>query len=347
MSTAPAESTTVVEYQPDDATEAIQAALDGPSKEVIIPYVGRPWTVQPLHLRSNKSVVIQPNVILAAKPDSFHGKYDCLLRGDEVFNCSIHAFGAILRMRRDDYTNPDNYDVSEHRHCLGLFSCRNIAVYGLSAQAAGGDGIYVGSVFQTTRKPSDRVSIKDCHCQDNYSQGMSIVSGVDIDVSRCTFEASVGTPPQCGLDIEPAFPEDKVDHVAIIACRASYCRGGGFSIQLQALTAASNVFHIILQSCWTAHQSSHSLLTVLPPYHQPRGIINLSDCVFEASNGFAWYGRWPLASEVDLRLDNCTWSRLDGKHPTVALERSASQGLIQADSIQFDSCTLLHPEPTQ
>ena len=50
-----------------DCTAELQAALDSGARAVLVPYLGRPWPITPISLRSNQVVTLAPNVELVAK----------------------------------------------------------------------------------------------------------------------------------------------------------------------------------------------------------------------------------------------------------------------------------------
>ena len=116
-------------FDPNDATDILQGALDLPSLRRLtidyppVPHAGAVstpktptahndaavrWIVRPLTItRSNVVVVLQENVVLMAKRDEYHGNTDSLLTLDKVDNVSlIGQTGSRLEMRRADYAVP-------------------------------------------------------------------------------------------------------------------------------------------------------------------------------------------------------------------------------------------------
>ena len=63
-----------------DPTAALQAAFDSKARRVVIPYMGKPWIVRPLRLRSNQEIDIAPGVVILAKRGEFQNLQDSYLR---------------------------------------------------------------------------------------------------------------------------------------------------------------------------------------------------------------------------------------------------------------------------
>ena len=93
-------------FKPDDATDAVQAAINSGAKRVVVPYVGQPWIVRPLRLRSHLELIFEPGVMLLAKKGEFRGGGDSLLSAFDKEDITIRGYGAILRMRKTDYQHP-------------------------------------------------------------------------------------------------------------------------------------------------------------------------------------------------------------------------------------------------
>lgn len=159
-------------FDPEDATEALQAAIDSGVPKLIIDNVGAPWIIsRTINLRSNQEIVFEKGVVVEAKQGAFLGKGDCLFLAALQRNITLIGYGATLRMRKLDYTKPP-YEKAEWRHVLSIRSCDNVRVYGLTLASSGGDGIYLGVAKRGV--PCSNIHIKDVTCIDNYRQGISV-----------------------------------------------------------------------------------------------------------------------------------------------------------------------------
>jgi hypothetical protein len=93
-------------FNREDSTEALQAAINSGAKTLIVPFMGDPWIVRPLQLRSQQEIILEPGVLILAKKGEFQGGGDSLFSAVGQSNLVIHGYGATLRMHKRDYQNP-------------------------------------------------------------------------------------------------------------------------------------------------------------------------------------------------------------------------------------------------
>ena len=85
-------------FDPDDSTAALQGAIDSHAKRVRVPYMGAPWIVRPIALRSDQEIDFDPGVVILAKKGEFRGPGDSLFTATGVNNLTLRGYGATLRM---------------------------------------------------------------------------------------------------------------------------------------------------------------------------------------------------------------------------------------------------------
>lgn len=66
-------------FDQEDATAALQAAINSGAKKVIVEKMSSPWIVKPLNLASNQEIVFQEGVVLLAKKGEFKPRTASLL----------------------------------------------------------------------------------------------------------------------------------------------------------------------------------------------------------------------------------------------------------------------------
>lgn len=233
----------------DDATAALQGAIDSGAPRVRVPFIGRPWVVRPITLRGNLELEFAAGVVVEAKPGEFRGGGDSLFRAVDVTNLVVRGYGATLRMRKRDYQNPP-YSKAEWRMGLSLTGCRDVRIEGLRIESTGGDGLYVGS--SARNRWCEQVVLRDCVCHDNHRQGLSVISAVNLLVEGCTFSATAGTPPAAGIDLEPDEPDERLVNCVIRDCRVLDNSGNGILVWLKPLTARSEPVSIRFENCHVA-----------------------------------------------------------------------------------------------
>ena len=233
-------------FDPDDATEAIQAAIRSPARKVVIPVMPSPWVIRPIELRSNLELEFQTGVLVIAQPGEFRGGGDALFRAVDQTNLVVRGYGAELRMRKRDYQQSP-YPPAEWRMGLNFTGCRNVRVEGLKIRSTGGDGIYVGS--SRKQRWCEDVVVRDCVCDDNHRQGISVISAVNLLVERCTFSGTAGTAPEAGIDFEPDEPDERLVNCVVRQCQIVNNQGNGILVYLLPLTRESSPVSLRFEDC--------------------------------------------------------------------------------------------------
>jgi hypothetical protein len=275
-------------FDPEDATEALQAAIDSGAPKVVVENMGRPWIVsRTINLRSNQEIVFEKGVIVEAKKGAFLGKGDCLFLAALQRNITIIGYGAVLRMRKLDYTQPP-YEKAEWRHALSIRSCENVRVFGLTLASSGGDGIYLGVAKRGV--PNSNIHIKDVVCVDNYRQGISVISAENVLMENVVMRDTSGTPPMAGIDFEPNDPTEVLSNIVMRNCVVQNNSGDGFAFYLHNLNSTSRPISIRLEGCRSiGNRRSVSISVGNSKEKTVSGVIEFVDCKFEGSEGTGIY----------------------------------------------------------
>lgn len=339
------ENVVVVSSEPGkgDGTNRIQNAVDSGATEVVIPYIGRPWVVEPIRLRNNVTLRFEPGVVLLAKEGSFLGKHDSMLVLHEVDNVHISGYGATLRMRRDDYRG-DRYEKGEWRHGVDMKGSSRITVEGLTIEESGGDGVYVGPTWDNRRVHCRNIKVVNCVMKKNYRQGMSIISGENVLVENCVFRDTGGTNPQAGLDIEPGSHRDKIVNIHVKNCRSINNVGSGFLLPLVRSDKRSSPVSVLIENCLADGSQSH-LVAVNVGERPCVGQVVFRNCTFKDTNFAGLRGQWDSVPDAfQLRFENCRWMDVAKRYNrspfsmdlTTARGESSTAGVFFSDSILFD-----------
>ena len=237
-----------------DSTAYVQAAIDSGAAKLIVEKMSSPWVVTPLKAASNQHIVLEPGVVLLAKRGEFVGRSDRLFAVDGVENVRITGYGATLRMRRDDYASGKDgkgrdYRRGEWRHTLSVSGSRNVVIEGLTLEESGGDGIYISS--PTPEKTSRDVVIRDCVCDRNHRQGISVISAENLLVENCVFKNTKGTAPEDGVDFEPNNPSDRFVNCVFRNCVSENNAGNGFELALSQSRNTTTPCSIRFENCRT------------------------------------------------------------------------------------------------
>jgi len=322
-----------------DSTESIQGAIHSGAKTVIIPNVGRPWIVRPIRLASNQTIVLEQGVVIMAKENAFQGMYDCLFLGLEVDNVELRGYGAVLRMRKADYAG-SHYRKSEFRHTLSFRGASNVKILGLTLQSAGGDGIYLGPTWDDRRIPCRNIEIRECICDDNHRQGISVISAEALRIEKCVFRNTDGTRPKAGLDLEPANARDVLQDIVIRDCVSEANKGAGFLVNLARLDASSKPVSILFDKCVVRSSYGPSIRAHVGT--GTRGAVEFRDCECFDTTYPGLFIEWEKPSSATLRFVRCRWERVARRrtHRPLSLTVAARAGRVE-----FESCRVIDDRP--
>jgi len=205
-----------------DDTAAIQRAIDavaGSGGTVEIPngtYMinatareGRSGLV----LASHMTLSLAPRAVLKAFPSA--SQTYSIVTLDRATDVTIQ--GGALQGDRDTHQGL----AGEWGMGLSITSSSRILVQGLTVSDCWGDGFYVA-------KACSALTFSKVVADRNRRQGISIVGGEDILVKASTFKNTQGTPPECGIDVEPNAGET-VTRLVIVDCTVTGNRGGGIA----------------------------------------------------------------------------------------------------------------------
>lgn len=270
-------------FDPEDSTAALTAAIASRVPRLIVDRMPSPWiTGKTLNLVSNQEIVFEEGTELLAKAGEFKGPGDVLVCLRDIENVTLRGLGngATLRMRKADY-HTDAYQKAEWRHALSILSSRNIQVLNLKLAESGGDGIYLG-VCKKGSYPTDIV-IKDCVCDGNNRQGISVIAGINVLVENTKLINTKGTPPEAGIDFEPNKADEPIRNFVMRNCHSENNAGGGYVHYLPNMKTPAGPLEITFEKCFSRNDKHSAFVlhvangegATLP------GKVVLRDCVFE------------------------------------------------------------------
>lgn len=268
-------------FRAEDATSALQSAIDSRASRVVVDKQTTPWIVDEIRLRGNQEVFFEPGVEVLAKQGSFQATSASLFTANDCENLRLIGPGATLRMRRDDYAKPP-YKKGEWRHVLNLLGCKDVLVQGLTLAESGGDGIYVARGH--SRKQSVNVTVRNVVCDRNYRQGVSVISAENLLIEDCVLRNTAGTAPAAGIDFEPNLADERLVNCILRNCRIEDNRGVGIAIYAVPLDGTSADMSIRCEGCVTRGTNDRSsiIYTANGGTNGPvKGSIEFTDCRFE------------------------------------------------------------------
>jgi hypothetical protein len=301
----------------EDSTEALQGAIDSGAKRVIIPNMARDWVVRPIKLAGNQELLFEEGVVIAAKRGEYRGRGDTVLSAHDLENLVIRGYGARVRMQKEDYIvgkvlvdlgwdrwfGP--YEKAEWRTPLSLRGCSNVKVFGLTLCDSGGDGIYIdgGSKIRFCRD----IYLRDVVCDNNYRQGISIISVDGLLVENSAFSNTWGTPPSSGVDIEPDSPDQVVRNVVFRNCTFNDNYGDGIELFLTNMRKEeSGEISVLCENCRVTSNRGAGIRVSKVRDEGPEGLIEFRNCVVENTEGYGLKVQDKSADRARVRFVNCS-----------------------------------------
>lgn len=267
-----------------DSTEALQNAINSGVPKLIVDNMGSDWIIgKPLHLVSNQTIIFEDGVVIQAKKDAFHKKNDSLFNGNKINNFALIGKGnATFRMRRADYDNPKLYSKAEWRMGIKLVDCSDVIIRGLSITETGGDGLYLGA---SRNGYNHNVLIENCHFDNNYRLGMAVISAENLMIRNCTFNATLGTNPNSGIDFEPNHAGQRLVNIVVEdSVFNDSTKGDGIHFFLSNLDGDSKPISITFNRCRIKGNARGMLSTTIRGKETSnllQGTITLNNCYFD------------------------------------------------------------------
>ena len=337
-----------------DATEALQGAIYSGAKEVVVPYMAKPWVIRAVAFKSNQKVFFEPGVEIIAKEGEFKGKWDCLFTLKDLENVEISGYGAQIKMRKSEYTEQNGYVKSEWRHGFNVSRCKNVRIAGLTVSSTGGDGIIIGAAKYDENPYSTDVVIKDVRCDDNHRQGISVIGAVNLLIENCVLENTRGTAPSAGLDVEPSNPKQLIVNCVIRNCISRNNDGTGFIVYM-GHSEKKNDMSVLFENCLTEANKGFGLSVGALKDDGSGGEIKFVNCVVRDNVGAGVYVYDKSVDAAKVKFINCSFKDValgeSGASPEAVnpsenkLDAAPIHIYLRRDSftkkhggVEFDSC---------
>ena len=332
-------------YNVEDSTEIIQRALDSGAPTLVFDRQAGPWITRPLVARSNQELVFEDGVELLAKKGEFHGIRDYLFRCEGVSNLVIRGLGpkgGTFRMHKRDYQKPP-YARSEWRYTLRLCGVENVHVENMRFVSSGGDGIVIGAF---KGKSAKNVVIRNCVCDDNHRQGISLCGGEDILIENVVLSNTCGTPPQAGIDFEPDHPTEKLARITLRNVLSKDNAGSGFDFYFANMRDWSEPVSITLDNCRAEGNRTSVSLTADNKHDTGvvKGLVTFTDCAFSGARSRAVSLCGIPSGAADVLFSNCIISNAAPDSQTADVSFAAGtprQGM--PDGVRLTNLTVFQP----
>ncbi len=237
-------------YDKEDATKAIQAAIDSGVKKVVIDNVGSDWVVAPIQLRSNLEIVLNDGVVLRRKPGAFvYQDSRGRLRGRILFqmtdlqNVTFRGIGSAKIVGEElpygiaiqASTHTFNIEGSYQNDPAKKTNSKNISIVNLTVCPSGGDVVRICGCEQ--------ILLDRLQAIRGYRQGISITGDcIDLKAVNCKFNDTAGSAPMAGIDIEPNYDSARLENLVFEDCEFVNNELSGVCVSNNSNMAASITF---------------------------------------------------------------------------------------------------------
>jgi hypothetical protein len=289
-------------------------------KKLVVDKQQSAWVSLPLFAVSNQHIVFEPGVMLLAKRGAFKGRNDRLLSVDKVQNVKITGYGATLRMWREDYAKGAGYRRGEWRHALSVSGSRNVIVEGLTLEDSGGDGVYISTAG--VENSSRDIVIRDCVCNRNHRQGVSVIAAKNLLIENCVFKNTRGTAPQDGIDFEPNNDGESFENCVVRNCLSENNAGFGFELAMAHSRAATPPCSILFENCKSVGDKCGVKVRTRVKASEgdyPTGNITFRSCAFERTQYNAVEIQQNPENGLKLSFEKCSFRKIGCIDPDVPL----------------------------
>lgn len=320
-------------FDKNDATAALQKAIDSGAKKLIVDNTGSPWIIGPIKLVSNQEIIFEDGVIVQAKKGLFKQLNDCLFLAGGKENIILCGEGkVILKMNKKDYQDLKVYKHSEWRHTISLMSTKNVTIKNLVIESSGGDGLYLGAGGKQNGC-LDTV-VENCEFLDHHRQGISIISAENFIAKNCKFNNTSGTPPACGLDFEPNTPKEYLVNCILENCEFNNNDMAGAFAHLVNLTDESRPVSISFRNCsFINNLNGVGACANMPGRGKGlKGEMNFVNCIIEGAKEMPVYFSSLEENSVKITFKNCVIKdKVSAKTPVISLSSNSPEDFGNLD----------------
>ena len=332
-------------FDPADSTAALQAAINSGARKLVVENTGSPWITDKLHLAGNQEIVFEKGAVVQAKRGAFKGTGDSLFSASSKTNITLTGYGAMLRMWKQDYDDKAQYKHAEWRHVLDLHSCSRVRIAGLTLADSGGDGIYLGVARKGV--PCSDVVIRDVVCDNNYRQGISVISARNLLIENCVLKDTWGTAPEAGIDFEPNHESEELSNCIMRNCVSENNRGDAYTFYLRPLRAESKPISVRIENCRsTGCRRSACFVTANDSDTAGvKGTMDFINCKFTSAQQCGISVGDKPASGARVSFVNCHVINAATNQPATAPISLSSSSSATEDlgNIRFADCTITDP----
>lgn len=285
-----------------DHSATLQKILNNDKyRNVFFPKASTSYRIKTLRIYSNSTLTFEDGTVVEGT--GALGTYERMMMVYDASNITIKGINCVFKDHRENYTS------GQFRHIFSIEGATNVVIEGMSAENGGGDGFYIGAA--SVKKFCENVKLINVRANNNRRQGITVVSGKNIEMTNPVASNSNGEAPGAGIDIEPGSADFILEGIRINNPRTSGNTGSGIIISPGALVNTGKTVDITV----TNHEDDASaygflVSTVKGPL---AGSVTISNSIWRNSrfSGFVsrnWSDRGPLVKVLQSSVINANTS---------------------------------------
>ncbi|TLV00777.1 right-handed parallel beta-helix repeat-containing protein [Dyadobacter luticola] len=220
-----------------DQSAKIQVILDNARyRNVFFPKGVASYRIKTIRIWSNSTLTFESGTVVEGM-GTLSAAQKMLFMYD-VNNITIKGTGVVFKDQKAKYTS------GQARHIISMEGVMNAVIEGMEANDSGGDGFYIGS--GSVRKVSENIKLINVSANNNRRQGISVVSGRNIEILNPIATNSNGEGPQAGIDLEMSNADQRLEGIRIQNPKTGGNRGPGVMVCPGALANTGNSVDVVV-----------------------------------------------------------------------------------------------------
>ena len=293
-------------WNPTNATEALQKAIDSDASVIIVDKMASPWEIEGITIPSCKKLLLRKGAVIEAREHGLIQSHSLVsVNGTNVI--IVGEGGNAFRMRKNDYmTDKEHYpSMGDGRHGIeytGSAPHGNLLVRNVSFVSTGGDGACIG---RSKRTWFDKVEFID-----NIRQGLTIGTGCDtLYLTKCKFNNTWGGEPMAGIDVENWTENCAICEIYCEDCEFADNRNYGLVL---ATSAWYSPITMLFKNCEFRNNMNFSVA-----FNNRPGVPTQNKEIFENCRFLQSAGTFPIFYERsligNLHFKDCLIQEVHGK----------------------------------
>ncbi len=296
-------------FDPVNATDFVQKAIDSGAKRIIFEDVGKPWYIRTVRIvrRSDLEIVFKKGV--RVHTDRTWEKFP---EGRMFYIAASQNI--VIRGENDNDTDvvvSQFYNLADRsqncrtygKSAFELSDCENVCIKNLRVAETAEDGLVMVGLGLSNKN----IYIENVDFDSNFRQGCSICAGHGVYFKNVKFRRTAGAEPLSGVDLEPAELNQANSGIYFFDCTFEDNMGYGLLFS----TSCCEPITVHAKRCVFRGNNNASLgIAIRTGIYNENGIKVPGKAVFEDCEFYGWSDvpavKIEGASLLDVTFKNCS-----------------------------------------